>query len=205
MLPPPTTHTFPALKTTFAMFPVPLSWFPLHQCNLSSAALTFSLPSFSLLSKSILSLLHQLCGAVARCAKCHLISLFLAATVIVRTFPLFLLSPHPFLSFPLYQLCYGCIIITKSIIPLPLQYISFCALSSSFPWWWIPSIFTHDTLSPPTSPFLFARKKKEKKEHLWILPSLWHSLPLPTYLTSCPKKSAELKSTSVIHSSTKRK
>lgn len=63
-------------------------------CIPATSPLQLPLPPshlFSLLSKPILSLLHQLRGAEARCAKCHLISLFLAATVIARTFPLFLL------------------------------------------------------------------------------------------------------------------
>lgn len=58
--------------------------------------LTSSLLSLSLLSKPILSLLHQLRWAEAHCAKCHLISLSLAAAVIVRTFPLFLSSAATF-------------------------------------------------------------------------------------------------------------
>lgn len=46
---------------------------------------------FSPLSEPILSFFHQLRGTEACCAKCHSISLFLAAAVIAWTFPLFLL------------------------------------------------------------------------------------------------------------------
>lgn len=76
-----------------------------------NGALTSSFPSFSLLSKPILYLLHQLHGAEAHCAKCHLNSLC-AATVIVRTFPLFLSSTIHF-SFSLFIKCALRCIISK--------------------------------------------------------------------------------------------
>lgn len=95
--------------------------------------LTSSLPSLSLLSKPILSLLHQLRWAEAHCAKCHLISLSLAAAVIVRTFPLFLSSAATFL-FSLYQLCCGEIIVIDNIIIIfPVLYLLFAFSPSSPP------------------------------------------------------------------------
>lgn len=63
-----------------------------------SASAPFSgQPTFSLLSQLILSLPHQLREERARHAKCHLISLFLAATIIVGTSLLFppLVPPPP--------------------------------------------------------------------------------------------------------------
>lgn len=88
-----TIHTNTLKKNKIIYVPVfraALHWFPpLHPCIPANAALTSLLPSLSLLSKPILSLLHQLRWAEAHCAKCHLISLSLAAAVIVRTFPLF--------------------------------------------------------------------------------------------------------------------
>lgn len=81
----PYTHTCIKKKKASCCVLVP----PLQPCLPANAALTSLLPSLSLLSKPILSLLHQLRWAEAHCAKCHLISLSLAAAVIVRTFPLF--------------------------------------------------------------------------------------------------------------------
>lgn len=118
-------HKIPRLVNLSTLVPLCIP------ASLLMQPLTSSLPSLSLLSKPILSLLHQLRWAEAHCAKCHLISLSLAAAVIERTFPLFLSSVATFLS-SLYQLCCGEIIVIDNIIIIfPVLYLLFAFSPSS--------------------------------------------------------------------------